>query len=80
MGLAYSYIFIAQLRKFFSFGTNIYLCFDAAELSPSPEPYDLEIDPSIKEALDIIKIANDAIDEAVDKLLNKATDKVLKEE
>jgi hypothetical protein len=30
--------------------------------------------------LDIIKIANEAIDEAVDKLLNEAADKVLKEE
>jgi hypothetical protein len=56
------------------------LCFDAAELSPPPEPYDPETDPSIKEALDIIKIANNAIDEAVDKLLNEATDKVLKED
>jgi hypothetical protein len=31
-------------------------------------------------ALDIIKIANDAIDEAVDRLLNEAADKVLKED
>jgi hypothetical protein len=30
--------------------------------------------------LDIIKIANEAIDEVVDKLLNEAADKVLKEE
>jgi hypothetical protein len=56
------------------------LCFNAAELSPPPEPYNTEVDPSIKEALNIIKIANDAIDEAVDKLLNKAADKVLKED
>jgi hypothetical protein len=56
------------------------LCFDAAELSPPFEPYDPETDPSVKEALDIIKIANDAIDEAVDKLLNEAADKVLKED
>jgi hypothetical protein len=34
----------------------------------------------VKEALDMIKIANDAIDEAVDKLLNEAADKVLKED
>jgi hypothetical protein len=56
------------------------LCFNAAELSPPPEPYNPEADPSVKEALDIIKIANDAIDEAVDKLLNEAADKVLKED
>jgi hypothetical protein len=71
--------FITQLRKFFSFDTNRYLCFNAAELSP-PEPYNPEVDPSVKEALYIIKIANDAIDEAVDKLLNEVTDKVLKED
>jgi hypothetical protein len=56
------------------------LCFNAAELSPPPEPYDPETDPSVKEALDIIKIANEAIDEAIDKLLNEAADKVLKED
>jgi hypothetical protein len=56
------------------------LCLNAAELSPPPEPYNPEVDPSIKEALDIIKIANDAIDEAVDRLLNEVADKVLKED
>jgi hypothetical protein len=56
------------------------LCFNATELSPPPEPYDPETDPSVKEALDIIKIANDAIDKTVDKLLNEAADKVLKED
>jgi hypothetical protein len=34
----------------------------------------------VKEALDIIKIANHAIDEVVDKLLHEAIDKVLKED
>jgi hypothetical protein len=47
------------------------LCFDADELSPPLEPYDPETDPSVKEALDIINIANDAIDEAVDKVLKE---------
>jgi hypothetical protein len=56
------------------------LCFNAAELSPPLEPYDTKTDPSVKEALDIIEIANEAIDEAVDKLLNEAADKVLKED
>jgi hypothetical protein len=56
------------------------LCFNAAELSPPPEPYDPETDPCVKEALYIIKIANEAIDEAIDKLLNEAVDKVLKED
>jgi hypothetical protein len=34
----------------------------------------------MKEALDMIKIANEAIDDAVDKLLNEAADNVLKED
>jgi hypothetical protein len=42
---------------------------DAAELSPPPKPYDLEADPYLKGTLDIIKIANEAVDEAVNKLL-----------
>jgi hypothetical protein len=58
--------------------TNIF--YDAAELSPPPEPYDPEADPAMKEALDIIKIANEAVDEAVNKLLNEAAEKVVKED
>jgi hypothetical protein len=56
------------------------LCFNAAKLYPSLEPYNPEADPSVKEVLDIIKIANDAIDEAIDRLLNEAADKVLGED
>jgi hypothetical protein len=56
------------------------LYFNATELSPPLEPYDPEADPSVKGALDMIRIANEAIEEAVDKLLNEATDKVLKED
>jgi hypothetical protein len=63
-----------------SFGTNRYLDFDAAELSPPPEPYDPEADPSLKGALDVIRIANEAIDEAINRLLSEAADKVLKED
>ena len=51
----------------------------AAELSPLPEPYNLMADPEMKEALDIIGIANSIIDEVVDKLLNEAAEKILKE-
>jgi hypothetical protein len=58
--------------------TDLYC--DTAELSPSPEPYDLEADPSLKETLDIIKIANEAIDGAVNKLLEEAANKVQKED
>jgi hypothetical protein len=56
------------------------LCLNAAELSLPLEPYDPETDPFVKEALDMIKIANEVIDEVVDKLLNEAADKVLKED
>jgi hypothetical protein len=34
----------------------------------------------MKEALDMIRIANEVVDEAVDRLLNEATEKVLKED
>jgi hypothetical protein len=34
----------------------------------------------LKEALDMIKIANKAVDKAVNRLLNEATEKVLKED
>jgi hypothetical protein len=34
----------------------------------------------MKEALDIIKIANEAADEVVNRLLNEAAEKVLKED
>jgi hypothetical protein len=34
----------------------------------------------VKGALDMVRIANEAIDEAVDKLLNEVADKVLKED
>ena len=54
--------------------------FNASELSPPPEPYDPETDPFVKGTLDMVRNANEAIDEAVDKLLNEAADKVLKED
>jgi hypothetical protein len=51
-----------------------------AELSPLPEPYNPLPDPDMKEALDIMGIANSIIDEVVDKLLNEAAEKILKED
>jgi hypothetical protein len=51
-----------------------------AELSPLPEPYNPLADLEMKEALDIIGIANSIIDEVVDKLLNEAAEKILSEE
>jgi hypothetical protein len=45
-----------------------------------PEPYNPLVDPEIKEALDIMSVANSIIDEVVDKLLHEAADKILKED
>jgi hypothetical protein len=56
------------------------LYFGAAELSLPSEPYDPEGDPPLKGALDIIRIANEAVDEAVNRLLDEAADKVLKDD
>jgi hypothetical protein len=47
---------------------------------PPPEPYNPEADPALKEALETIKITNEAVGEAVNRLLNEATEKVLKED
>jgi hypothetical protein len=52
----------------------------SAELSPPPESYNPLADPEMKEALDIISMANSIIDEVVDKLLNEVAEKVLREE
>ena len=52
----------------------------SAELSPPPEPYDPLADPEMKEALDIISMADSIIDGFVDKLLNEVAEKVLREE
>jgi hypothetical protein len=40
------------------------LFFIAADLSPPPEPYNPEADPIMKEALDVMKIANEVVDES----------------
>jgi hypothetical protein len=42
--------------------------------------YDPEGDPALKGTLDVIRIANEAIDEAANRLLNEATEKILKED
>jgi hypothetical protein len=58
--------------------TNIF--YDVAKLLPPPEPYNPEADPTMKETLDMIRIANEAVDEAIDGLLNEAAEKVLQED
>jgi hypothetical protein len=69
-----------QLQSLFSASTLTNIFFIVAELSPPLEPYNPEADPAMKEALDIIRIANEAVDEAIDRLLNEATEKVLMED
>ena len=68
----------------FNFGTFLWLRTNslptAVEVSPLPEPYDPLADPEMKEALDVMSLANSIIDEVVDKLLNKAAEKILREE
>jgi hypothetical protein len=52
----------------------------SAKLSPPPEPYDPLADPKMKEALDIINMAESIVDEVVNKLLNEVAEKGIKEE
>jgi hypothetical protein len=52
----------------------------SSELPPPPEPYDPLADPEMKEALDIISMADSIINEVVDKLLNEVAEKVVIEE
>jgi hypothetical protein len=58
--------------------SNIF--FIAVGLSPPPEPYNPEADPAMKEVLDIMKVANDVVDEVIDRLLHESAEKVLKED
>jgi hypothetical protein len=50
------------------------------ELSPLLEPYNPLADPVMKEALDVMSIGNSIVDEVVDRLLNEAAEKILKED
>jgi hypothetical protein len=54
--------------------------FITTELSLLPEPYNPLANPEMKEALDVMSLANSIIDEVVDKLLNEVTEKILREE
>jgi hypothetical protein len=58
--------------------TNIF--FIEANLSPPPEPFNPEADLDMKKALDIMKIANEVVNEVFNRLLHKADEKVLKED
>jgi hypothetical protein len=45
-----------------------------------PEPYNPMADPDMKEALDVISVANSIVDEVVDKLLNEVAEKIHRED
>jgi hypothetical protein len=69
--LASAFIFVAS--DWLTFPTS-------AELSLPPEPFDPLADPEMKEAMDIMNMAESVVDEVVNKLLHKVAEKVLKEE
>jgi hypothetical protein len=75
-------IFILNLLLLCSFLASKFtiIHFITVGLSPPPEPYNPEADPVMKEALDVIKIANEVVDEVVDRLLYEAAEKILKED
>jgi hypothetical protein len=50
---------------------------NAAALSPPRKPYNAENDPELKVILAKFKVVHRATDEVVDKVMNKATEKVL---
>ena len=52
----------------------------AAELSPPPKPFDPLTDPEMKEAKDIINVAESIVDKVINKLLNEVAEKVLRED
>jgi hypothetical protein len=54
--------------------------FITAYLSPPTEPYNPEVDPVMKEALNVMQIANEVVDKVVDKLLHEAAERILKED
>jgi hypothetical protein len=64
----------------FSFVINKKLYFRAAKIFPPSKSYNPEADPTLKGALDVIRITNEAVDKAVDRLLNEATENILKED
>jgi hypothetical protein len=63
----------------FTFVTHRHILI-TVDLSPTPEPYKPEADLVMKEALDVMQIANEVVDEVVDKLFHEAAERILKED
>jgi hypothetical protein len=66
--------------SYFSYVSDKILYFGVAKLSPPPEPYNPDSDPALKGTLNEIRIVNTSIDDIVEKLLNEAAERVLKED
>ena len=62
------------------FGFGLTSSFLQLNFHPPPEPYDPEADLAMKAVLETIKIVEEVVDEAVNKLLNEAAEKILKED
>jgi hypothetical protein len=75
----YFYLKLFALLFVSAFVTHHHI-FITADLSPPLEPYNPEADPVMKEALDVMQIANEVVDEVVDKLLHEAAERILKED
>ena len=74
-----TFIWIFFALYIFTFEIHHHI-FVTAGLSPPPEPYNPKVDPVMKEALDVMQIANKVVDEVVDKLLHEAAKRILKED
>jgi hypothetical protein len=73
------YLKLFALLYIFTFEIHHHI-FITAGLSPPPEPYNPEADPVMKEDLDVMQIANEVVDEVIDKLLHEAAKRILKED
>jgi hypothetical protein len=74
------YFYLIFFLLFVSTFVTHHHIFITVGLSPPLEPYNPEADPVMKEALDITQIANEVVDEVVDKLLHEAAERILKED
>jgi hypothetical protein len=73
-------IFLVFQLRYLLYGFELINFPTSAELSSPLEPYDPLANPKMKEALEIINMAESIVDEVVNKLLNKVGEEVLKEE